>query len=81
MECQWDCCFLPLSISHGGLQKKKHEWKGPQASLLVSLHRWHLCNVAHKLRKLEKFLEQLSNANQNIQLTTKEKRDCNLPCL
>jgi hypothetical protein len=81
MECQWDCCFIPLSIPHGGLQKKKHEWKGPQAPLLVPLYRWHLCHLAHKLRKLEKFLEQLSNANQNIQLTIKEERDGNLPCL
>jgi len=81
MECQWDCCFRPLSIPHGGLHKKKHEWNCPQAPLLVSLYRWHLCNLAHKLRKMEKFLEQLRNANQNIQLTTKKERDGNLPCL
>lgn len=73
MECQWDCCFLPLSIPCGGLQKKTHEWKGPQAPLLVSLYRWHLCNPAHKLRELEEFLEQLSMANQNIHLTTKRE--------
>jgi hypothetical protein len=30
--------------------------------------------MVHKLRKLEKFLEQLSNAIQNMQLTTKKER-------